>query len=81
MVEEESFLQFLSNQLDVLHKRHETRKKGKQHPLSQQQIAYLTDEKTLLRMAGLSAKLRCVLFHRRYPETKISPTRLLQLYK
>jgi transposase len=49
--------------------------------LRQHHIDYLLSEKTLKNWAHLSIKQRAKMFHRTFPEVKLSPTSLWRLYK
>lgn len=44
-------------------------------------MAFLIRQETLVDYAHLSLAQRCIMFHRSYPEAKISPSTLLRLYK
>jgi hypothetical protein len=57
------------------------RKKKRPSKLSQEHVAYLTSPLTLQKWACKTLMERTVLFHRRFGETKISPSTLRQVYK
>ena len=44
-------------------------------------IDYIVNEETLKLWTGLSIKDRCIHFHRKYPEIKMSASMLSQIYK
>ena len=50
-------------------------------PLTEDHINFLTSQETLRAWAGLPATERVKLFHRRYPDRRVSPQRLYKIYK
>lgn len=55
-------------------------KRGPKHKLTQDQVDYLISEQTLKLWKAEPLKQRCVLFHRQYPDTKLSHMTLHRLY-
>jgi len=60
---------------------HQERKRGVKSKLTDEHIRYLTDNATLKRQKDFTLMERCTLFHRQYPETKISTFTLKSIYK
>lgn len=54
-------------------------RKGK--PFKPEHIQWLTSDSTLREQAGVTIATRCKLLHRRFPDMRISTTRLLQVYR
>ncbi len=54
--------------------------RGRHPPLTAEQRGWLISEDTLRQMAHLTLAQRAVLFHRRWPERKVSPSSICKLY-
>ena len=55
--------------------------RGRHPPLTAEQRGWLISEDKLSQMAHLTLAQRAVMFHRRWPERKVSPSTICKLYK
>jgi len=57
------------------------KKKGRRSKLLPEHLKFLTDNQTLKKWKDFSLSERCVLFHRYFPDVKISTATLHKIYK